>query len=68
MKNYFWFFFTGSFISEEKICKTIRKKSKVPIIMLTAKIEEDILNNLDIGTDDYVTKTIQPKTIDSKDC
>lgn len=41
-------------ISGEQICKTIRKKSRVPIIMLTAKADEsDMLEGLSIGADDY---------------
>jgi DNA-binding response OmpR family regulator len=48
----------------EEICKTLRKKSKVPIIILTAKIEEeDILKGLGIGADDYVTKPFSPKQL-----
>ncbi len=44
-------------ISGEEICKTIRKDSNVPIIMLTAKIQEnDKINGLEIGADIYVTK------------
>ena len=40
----------------EEICRTLRQKSDVPIIMLTAKVEEeDILRGLQIGADDYVT-------------
>jgi DNA-binding response OmpR family regulator len=49
-------------ISGEQICKEIRKTSKVPIIMLTAKVEEEsILNGLDIGADDYMTKPFSPR-------
>ncbi|HEX3029290.1 MAG TPA: response regulator transcription factor [Clostridia bacterium] len=48
----------------EEICKKIRKQSRVPIIMLTAKVEEeDILKGLDIGADDYVTKPFSPKQL-----
>ncbi|HEX9059959.1 MAG TPA: response regulator transcription factor [Clostridia bacterium] len=48
----------------EDICRTLRKQSRVPIIMLTAKIEEeDILRGLDIGADDYVTKPFSPKQL-----
>ena len=52
-------------INGEEICKFLRiKKSKVPIIMLTAKIgEEDILKGLDIGADDYITKPFSPRQL-----
>lgn len=51
-------------ISGEEICMTIRKKSRVPILMLTAKIEEeDILKGLDIGADDYVIKPFSAKQL-----
>lgn len=51
-------------MSGEDICRRLRKKSRVPIIMLTAKIEEqDILNGLDIGADDYVTKPFSPRQL-----
>jgi DNA-binding response OmpR family regulator len=51
-------------ITGEEICKAIRKKSRVPIIMLTAKVEEEnILKGLDIGADDYVTKPFSPKQL-----
>lgn len=54
-------------ISGEDICKTLREKSNVPIIMLTAKIqEEDALNGFNIGADDYVTKPFSPKILVSK--
>lgn len=44
-------------ISGEEICSIIRKQSRVPIIMLTAKVEEkDMLQGLQIGADDYITK------------
>jgi len=51
-------------VSGEEICRTLRKKSRVPILMLTAKVEEeDILRGLDIGADDYVTKPFSPKQL-----
>jgi DNA-binding response OmpR family regulator len=51
-------------VSGEEILKTIRKRSSVPIIMLTAKVEEeDILKGLDIGADDYVTKPFSPRQL-----
>lgn len=51
-------------ISGEEICRTLRKKSRVPIIMLTAKVgEEDLLKGLDIGADDYITKPFSPREL-----
>jgi DNA-binding response OmpR family regulator len=51
-------------MSGEEICKAIRKQSRVPIIMLTAKVEEnDILKGLDMGADDYITKPFSPKQL-----
>lgn len=51
-------------ISGEEVCRRLRKQSRVPIIMLTAKIEEkDILNGLDIGADEYVTKPFSPRQL-----
>ncbi|MBS6599416.1 MAG: response regulator transcription factor [Clostridium sp.] len=44
-------------ISGEEICEYIRKKSEVPIIMLTAKIEdEDRIDGFKLGCDDYICK------------
>ena len=44
-------------MSGEEVCAAIRKKSRVPVIMLTAKAEEaDIVDGLGLGADDYVTK------------
>lgn len=40
-----------------QICRMIRKTSNVPILMLTALSREaDVVNGLDLGADDYVTK------------
>ena len=51
-------------ISGEEICKTIRKRSRVSIIMLTAKIEEeDVIKGLNFGADDYVTKPFSPRQL-----
>ncbi len=48
----------------EEICRTLRKKSRVPIIMLTAKVdEENVLKGLNIGADDYVTKPFSPRQL-----
>jgi two-component system response regulator RegX3 len=44
-------------LSGEEACRQIRARSDVPIIMLTAKdSERDLLNGLELGADDYVTK------------
>ena len=51
-------------ITGEDICKEIRKRSRVPIIMLTAKIEdEDIIKGLGLGADDYLTKPFSPRQL-----
>ena len=51
-------------MSGEDVCREIRKESRVPIIMLTAKTqEESILNGLRIGADDYVTKPFSVKQL-----
>lgn len=49
------------------VCREIRKKSKIPIIMLTARGEEfDEVFGLDIGADEYITKPFSAKHINSK--
>lgn len=51
-------------LSGEQICRIIRQKSRAPIIMLTAKVEEsDVLNGLGIGADDYITKPFSLKLL-----
>lgn len=51
-------------ISGEQVCETIRMSSSVPIIMLTAKSdEEQIIKGLAIGADDYVTKPFSPRQL-----
>lgn len=50
-----------------ELCRTIRKQSQVPIIMLTARAEEtDRIMGLEIGADDYVTKPFSPKELVSR--
>jgi DNA-binding response OmpR family regulator len=47
-----------------EVCKTIRQESEVPIMMVTAKVEEvDKLVGLSIGADDYVVKPFSPREI-----
>jgi len=51
-------------ISGEKVCETIRQSNDTPIIMLTAKVnEDDKINGLTLGADDYVTKPFSPKEL-----
>ena len=47
-----------------EICRTLREESSTPIIMLTARVEEDDrLAGLDLGADDYVTKPFSPREL-----
>lgn len=51
-------------MSGEEICIKIRKTSRVPIIMVTAKAEEeDMLKGLAIGADDYISKPFSLKEL-----
>jgi len=46
------------------VCKRIRERSAVPIIMLTAKSEDDDkMLGFELGADDYVTKPFSPKVL-----
>jgi two-component system alkaline phosphatase synthesis response regulator PhoP len=45
-------------------CRTLRRESDTPIIMLTARVEEaDKLIGLEIGADDYITKPFSPREL-----
>lgn len=47
-----------------EVCKTLRRESDVPIIMLTALAEEvDQVTGLEIGADDYITKPFSPRAL-----
>lgn len=47
-----------------EICKEIRQFSQIPIIMVTARVEEiDRLLGLEIGADDYVCKPFSPREV-----
>ena len=46
------------------VCRALRQESQVPIIMLTARVEEeDRLAGLELGADDYVTKPFSPREL-----
>ena len=45
-------------------CRSLRRESNIPIIMLTARIEEtDKLIGLELGADDYITKPFSPREL-----
>ncbi len=47
-----------------EVCRIIRRRSSIPIIMLTARGEEaDRIVGLDLGADDYVTKPFSPREL-----
>ena len=47
-----------------EVTRALRKQSNVPIIMLTARVEEsDTLIGLELGADDYITKPFSPKEL-----
>ena len=49
------------------LCKKIRQTSTVPIIMLTAKSEdEDVIMGIDVGADDYIVKPFSPRQVIAK--
>ena len=46
------------------VCRALRQKSSIPIIMLTARVEEtERIIGLELGADDYVTKPFSPREI-----
>nr|WP_197535281.1 response regulator transcription factor [Caldisericum exile] len=52
------------FKSGEEVAREIRKVSNIPILMLTAKAdEENRVQGLEIGADDYVTKPFSPREL-----
>jgi DNA-binding response OmpR family regulator len=51
-------------LSGEDVCRLIREKSNVPIIMLTSKSREiDTINGLNLGADDYIVKPFRAKEV-----
>ena len=54
-------------MSGTELCRQLRSKSPVPIIMLTAKDSEiDKVVGLEIGADDYVTKPFSPRELTAR--
>jgi len=51
-------------LSGLELCKTVRQKSEVPIIMVTARVDEiDRLIGLEMGADDYICKPFSPREV-----
>jgi DNA-binding response OmpR family regulator len=51
-------------LSGLEVCRRIRTTSKVPVMMLTVRsAEEDQVQALDLGADDYLTKPFSPRTL-----
>jgi DNA-binding response OmpR family regulator len=50
-----------------EVCRRIRKRSRTPILMLTARNEESsLVEGLDLGADDYMTKPFSPRELVSR--
>jgi DNA-binding response OmpR family regulator len=50
-----------------ELCRTIRRSSDVPILMVTARTDtHDVVAGLEAGADDYVTKPFQPKELSAR--
>ena len=50
-----------------QVCREIRESSQVPIIMLTAKSEEEEeLNGFEMGADEYIAKPFSPKILTAR--
>lgn len=55
------------YFSGEQVCTYVRKKSRVPIIMLTAKVGDDnLVKGIDLGADDYIEKPFSPREVVAK--
>ena len=54
-------------LSGMEVCQTVRKDSRLPIIMLTARGEEiDRILGLEMGADDYIVKPFSPREVVSR--
>ncbi|MDX1569431.1 MAG: response regulator transcription factor [Xanthomonadales bacterium] len=51
-------------VDGREICRRLRERSAVPIIMVTARAtERDCVQSLDLGADDYITKPFSPREL-----
>jgi DNA-binding response OmpR family regulator len=51
-------------VSGEEVCREIRRRSDIPVLMLTAKATEDErVEGLGLGADDYLTKPFSPREL-----
>lgn len=51
-------------LNGSEVCRRLRQESEVPIVMVTARVEEeDRLHGLELGADDYVTKPFSPREL-----
>ncbi|MDR1419860.1 MAG: response regulator transcription factor [Treponema sp.] len=51
-------------VSGEDLCRTVRSVSDIPVIMITARAdEESVIHGLAIGADDYVCKPFSPRQL-----
>jgi len=51
-------------LSGFQVCESIRARSRVPVMMLTVRgEEEDLVRALGLGADDYLTKPFSPRTL-----
>jgi len=54
-------------LSGFEVCRSLRQRSTVPIIMVTARSDTfDVVAGLEAGADDYVTKPFQPKELTAR--
>ena len=51
-------------LSGFQVCEAIRRRSRVPVMMLTVRgEEEDLVRALGLGADDYLNKPFSPRTL-----
>lgn len=50
-----------------EVCRRLRRRSEVPVIMLTARGGDlDVVGGLEAGADDYVVKPVEPRVLDAR--